>query len=73
MLTFDPRGQRLAVPEITTQANVARHSPQCRVNLFQLLFIQPPGPPGALSLHQSGQTALLESMHPVLDGARRIP
>ena len=73
VLSFDPCRKRLAVPEITAQANVARHPPQHRVNLLQLLFLQPPWPSRALPLDQSGQATLFESMHPVLDSARRIP
>jgi hypothetical protein len=73
VLPLNPRCQGLAIPEIATQANLARHLAQHRSDLFQLLLLQSPWPSGALPLNQSSKATLLESMHPVLNCARRIP
>ena len=72
ILLLDPGGQRLAVPETSSQAYLARHAVQDSVNLLQLLLAQSPWPARPFSFAQSRQPLFLESSHPILYRARGI-
>jgi hypothetical protein len=50
ILAFDPRRQRLYVPQVPAETRLSRHVAQNRVDLLELLFIQTPWPPGAFTL-----------------------
>ena len=72
ILAFDPRRQRLSVPQVPAETRLSRHVAQNRVDLLELLFTQTPWPPGAFPLQQASQTHFFELVHPILDTSRRV-
>jgi hypothetical protein len=71
-LLFDPRGQRLAIPDVSTQTRLARRLAQNRLDLLHPLLAQPSRPPRSFALPQPGQAFVLKAVHPVFNRSWRI-
>ena len=72
-ITFvDPGRQRLAIPQVHAHAGVARLGSQHAVDFLDLLWVQATRTPRSFTLHQTTQTPLLKTMHPVLHRTRSI-
>ena len=69
---FDPRRQRLAIPQVGSHSRITRLPPQYTINPFHLRLVQPTRTSATLSLRQAGQPCLLVTMYPVLYRTRRI-
>ena len=65
---LDPCRKRLAIPKVDAHAGVIGLCAQYSIDFLQLSFAQPTGTSGALSLRQSGQSFLLVTVNPILDG-----
>src|SRR3954453_11093090 len=72
VLLAHPSSQGLPVPDLSCQAEVFRTPPQSASDLLELLVVEPPRPSRPLSIDQTCQALLFETMDPILDGPRRI-
>jgi hypothetical protein len=72
ILLVHPSSQGLPVPDLPCQAEVFRTPPQSGSDLLELLVVEPSWPPRPLSIDQTSQALLFETMDPILDGPRRI-
>jgi predicted nicotinamide N-methyase len=72
VLVFDPGRQRLAVPQINRQTDIARSAAQNAVDFPQLCRVQPRRTSRALALGQARQSSLLKPTYPVLHRPWRV-
>ncbi len=65
-------GQRLAVPQGSSQPNLPRCFAENLADLLKLNRVQASGPSRPFTVDQAGKTMLFKAVHPIFNGARRI-
>ena len=71
-LLLDPGGQCFSIPNVAPQPSLSRRLAEDRVQLLEMGFREPFGPPGSFSFPQPGQTFRFKPVHPVLHRSRCI-
>ena len=70
---LNPGAERLSIPEVSTQAGLARRLAKNAVDFLHLDFAQSSGAARPCSFQQSRQTLRFKTVHPILDGTGRVP
>lgn len=65
---LDPSGKRLAVPQVDTHAGIARFTAQHPCHFLHLCLIEAWRTACMFGLGQSGQSPILEMVHPIFNG-----